>query len=76
MNLHPSYEIASVILSLTPRSGKGVIPCLLEARQVLACLVPGNRLQRKMELEAQSGSSHVLILRVWLFPCFHPSASS
>ena len=53
-----------VNLSLTPRSEKGVIPCLLEARQVLGCFVPGNRLQRKTELVAQSGSSHVLILHV------------
>lgn len=64
MNLHPTYKISSVNLSLTPRSEKGVIPCLLEARQVFGYFVPGNRLQRKTELVAQADSSHVLILHV------------
>lgn len=64
MNLHPTYEISSVHLPLTPRSEKGVMSRLLEARQLLGYFVPGNRLQRKMKLVAQSVSSHVLILHV------------
>lgn len=64
MNLHPTYKISSVNSSLTPRSEKGVIPCLQEARQVSRLFCAWEQAAEEDRAWARSGSSHILTLHV------------